>query len=300
MEQRSGRRQVDLFNFSFLDILACVIGLLIFILTIVVVSGGGPKAAQRAQELAGADRQNREARFAATMAAQRRAEFERLLNRRAADALDPAAAATAVSGEIEMLSRETESLLSARLHTEAQLEVARQEIDRIVHATGINPAQVAALTRARQLDADTERLKADGERIRQQKVTTSTISYHIPQLRQTYRHQVWAEISGTRIWFLDSDSYERIPRGTDGTFYRRVPDAEGIRIRDDAAALSAGPLLGRDPSEIVLYLAVRPDGYAAFRALREQAWQRGYAVNWTPVEAAEDIVLSRTTELFEQ
>ena len=52
MEQSTrGRRQVDLFNFSFLDILACVIGLLIFILTIVVISGAGSTSPAKARRL---------------------------------------------------------------------------------------------------------------------------------------------------------------------------------------------------------------------------------------------------------
>src|SRR4051812_1585201 len=45
MSRRSRRKQVEIFNFSFLDILACTIGLLIFIMVMVfILQAGSPVA----------------------------------------------------------------------------------------------------------------------------------------------------------------------------------------------------------------------------------------------------------------
>ena len=47
MGRRSRSRQVEIFNFSFLDILACTIGLLIFIMVMVfILQSGSPVADQ--------------------------------------------------------------------------------------------------------------------------------------------------------------------------------------------------------------------------------------------------------------
>src|SRR5438105_2775577 len=94
------RREVDLFNFSFLDILACVIGLLIFILTIVVISGGRSSSAQTAGRLANAEHRLQQAQDAAVIAAGRRERAEHLLSGRAKDLSDPQGASNAIRAEI--------------------------------------------------------------------------------------------------------------------------------------------------------------------------------------------------------
>jgi hypothetical protein len=81
--------------------------------------------------------------------------------------------------------------------------------------------------------------------------------------------------------------------------YRRRPGSLGVRIGSPAAFASA-PLNRLDPAGVVLSIVVRPDAYAAFRALREQAWTQGYAVNWIPLGQDEPIVLVPSKNAFEQ
>jgi hypothetical protein len=301
MEQQSrGRRQVDLFNFSFLDILACVIGLLIFILTIVVVSGGGPSATRRAQEVSATEHQLDDARFAAQLAGKRRAEFERLLNRRAVDAMDPAAAASAVQGETVLLRNQADAMLAARLRAERQIQATQLALNETERASGVDPALISTQAESQQLDERTKQLQADADQLRQQKVKTTAVSYHIPRLQETHRRQVWAEISGDQLWFLKSDSFEQTSGSHGDVTYRRLPDAVGVTIGTDATLFAPDPLSGVDPDTVVLTFLVRPNGYAAFRKLREDAWSRGCAVNWIPLEAGEEIVLSPATHVFEQ
>jgi hypothetical protein len=300
MEKSGRRRDVDLFNFSFLDILACVIGLLIFILTIVVVSGGGSKTAQAAGDVAAADRGLQDQRFAAKLASERRAKLQAMLNRRASDALDPVDAAHAVQGETDLLHHEADAMSAARLRAEQDLAAVRAELDRTERAGGIDPALVAAQAEAQQLDGESQRLRGQAAQIRGEKFKTTSVSYYIPHQRETSRTPVWMEIAGNKIWSLHSNSYEQLPQIDGGVLFRRLPDARAVRIDDQADIFRLEPLPGVEPALVVLTLAVRPDGYAAFRAFREQAWKRGYAVNWVPCGQDEPIILVHTHHAFEQ
>src|SRR4051812_49297396 len=105
MRTRSKRsREVELFNFSFLDILACVIGLLIFVLSVVVVSGGGSSSRQTAGRLSNAEHQLDQARTTAQMAAGRRRRSEQLLTRRSQDFANPHGAADAIRAQVLSLN----------------------------------------------------------------------------------------------------------------------------------------------------------------------------------------------------
>ena len=300
MHARSrAKREVDLFNFSFLDILACVIGLLIFILTIVVVSGGGSKTAEGAHAVAAADREVQDQRFAATLASEKRNTLESLLSQRALDAVDPDAAARSVQGETQLLHNEADTMLAAQLRAARDLEVMRQEIDRTERAAGVDPAMVAAQAETQQLNQATEHLRAQEAQIRQTKVRTKEVTYYVPRLRETDRFPVWLEIAGNRLYYVESDSYERIPLHEDAVAYRRRPGADGIRIGSGAEFMSA-PLSRLEAATIVLSVAVRPDSYDSFRKLRDEAWAKGYSVNWIPMEAEEPIVLVPSHNAFEQ
>src|SRR4051794_8582012 len=97
------RREVDLFNFSFLDILACVIGLLIFVLTIVVVSGGGATRQATGDRLADTEHDLQDARTAERLAAERRRRAQDLLHQRADAVIAPLAAVSALQDDIKGL-----------------------------------------------------------------------------------------------------------------------------------------------------------------------------------------------------
>lgn len=301
MERKSGRRRdVDLFNFSFLDILACVIGLLIFILTIVVVSGGGSKTAQAARDVTAADRRLQDEQFAAKLASERRATLETMLNRRASDALDPAGAARTVKSETELLHHEADAMSAAKLRAEQDLAAMRTEVDKIEHAAGIDPAVVAAEAESQQLTAESERLHAQAAQIHQGKVKDTDIAYYVPHLRETDRFPVWLEVVGNRVWSVQSDGYLQIPQLDGGVQFRRRASAVGIRVGDGTNPFAFDLLTRLDPGSVVLSIAVRPDGFAAFRQLREQAWKRGYSVNWIPLGQEEPLVLISTHHAFEQ
>jgi hypothetical protein len=299
-EQAGSRRQVDLFNFSFLDILACVIGLLIFILTIVVVSGGGSKTAQGAYAVAAADHELQDQRFVAHLASERRAKLEELLDQRASDAVDPVGAARSVQGETELLRNQAKQLVAARARGQQDLAAMQQELQNVERAAAVSAAAVGALTESQQLDAQTEEFKSKADRIRQQNVKTETVTYYIPRMRETQRFPVWLEIAGDRLWSLKSPSYTQIPLPDRAVMYRRLPDAEGIRVGKDDTVLSSEATASFDPGTTVLSVVVRPDGYVAFRTLREQAREKGYAINWIPLTADEPIVLVPAHNAYEQ
>ncbi len=148
--QRRSRRQVDIFNFSFLDILACVIGLLIFILTIVVISGGRP-ATTVSSELAIAEHELRDAASAATSTSERRSRAEYLLSQRSIAVIDPKAAADLLRGQIRMLSEETDNLSEATARSKAELRAVRQKLQSMAPTVNSDSDMVAALAEVRKV-----------------------------------------------------------------------------------------------------------------------------------------------------
>jgi hypothetical protein len=305
MEQRTrGRQQVDLFNFSFLDILACVIGLLIFILTIVVISGAGASAPARAhaRKLSAAEHAARDARRAAGLAADRRTRAEQLLGTRAGQVIDPKAAADLLERDIDAYRAETERLGTSIARAEQQTASIHADIDRARRGGDVPSPDVAAVLAqandlGRQADATAARAAALKAAARPKQVR-----YYLPVVRDSQRHAAWVEISGDRLWCVQSDDYRRIPDDISSTRFVRNAGARGTSVSAMVAGEAAvpSPLSDPEPSTVVISALVRPDGYAAFRKLREWAWAKGYAVYWEPSETDEQIVLTRAAHSREQ
>jgi chromosome segregation ATPase len=154
---RNNRRQLDIFNFSFLDCLACVIGLLIFILTIVVISGGRSVSTQNAGRLAAADHQVLDAQIAARLAADRRQQAEGLLSQRAQEIADPQAHANALRAQIRVLYEEQGRLDSASGHADVRLDAIQTEL-RDLGNPSVDPQLAAAQMELRRLDQETAEL----------------------------------------------------------------------------------------------------------------------------------------------
>jgi len=295
---------LDLFNFSFLDILACVIGLLIFILTIVVISGAGAStpAKAKARELSAAEHAAEDARGAARLAVDRRARAEDLLGRRAGQMIDPKAAADLLNRDIDSFHAETERLGTATARAEQQSASTRADLGRTLQAGAApSPEAVAVLAQAKDLTEQADTLAAQAAALKAS-ARPKAVRYYLPRVRESEKKPAWVEIAGDRLWSVHSDDYRRVPIDVSSTRFVRNELARGTSVSAMVAGKAPVPpaLSDPEPSTVVISALVRPDGYAAFRELREWAWGKGYAVFWGPTDTDEQIVLTRASHSFEQ
>lgn len=289
------RRHVEIFNFSFLDILACVIGLLIFILTIVVISGG-PPSRRTGAKLSEAESALHDAVGDARLIAEHRTRVEALLADRAADISDPVARASELRQEIGILREEQSSFIVAvekiKQQTAAALALAASlESSPAVDANAADVSQKVA-----DLDRQTAALIQKTAEVNLQRANAvQQIHYYVPHLKETTRRAVFVEIAGGRMWCVAGDDYTSERVDADSIRFDRQASASGTFVTDLVAGRCSlpPPLDGTDPDGTVISALVRPNGYAAFRQLREWAWHHHYAVNWDPMLPDEPIVLTR-------
>jgi hypothetical protein len=286
---------VDLFNFSFLDILACVIGLLIFILSIVVVSSGGQPNQQTNGRLANAEHQLQQSLDSAQRASDRRQRGEQILSQQSRDFADPKAAAAAVRGEIALFESETARLDAAATTAQAKADSLQQALKALGQTAATNPEASAIQDQLRHLDEETADLRnqAADER-RKAHANVRQVQFYIPHLREVDKVTFWVEVSGDRFWCLSSDDYSATPIGDDSTEFTRLPSARGTSVSAMTAGDTAVPatLASALPDATVLEVVVHPDGFEAFRKLRKWAWKKGFSVNWSP-DDGNSITLTR-------
>jgi len=103
------------------------------------------------------------------------------------------------------------------------------------------------------------------------------------------------------MWCLMSDDYVQVPINEESTTFKRVVGARGTSVSAMVSGNTRMPpaLLAAAPEITVLDIAVHPDGYEAFRKLRQWAWGKGFSVNWEPQDE-NPIVLTRTSHPMEQ
>jgi hypothetical protein len=300
MSRRSLRRKrdVDIFNFSFLDILACVIGLLIFVLTIVVVSGNGSSATASAKMNA-SDHQFNAAKAAAELAANQRQRIEDVLSQHARDVTEASQDSAVVRSQIARLNDETSELTSESATAKGQLNELQSKLSR-GQGSFINPQTQGSA-------AETVRLRNEITAIElkiaeaNHRAVPHEVSFYLPHVRETDRHTLWVEISGDQLWSVDSGDYVQTPIDADSTRYDRRADAAGTSITSFTTDGSHPPdsLAGARADETVIEAVVRPSGFEGFRKLRQWAWEKGFAVNWAPSEG-EPITLTRVNHAYQQ
>jgi type II secretory pathway pseudopilin PulG len=303
MGRRSRRkREVELFNFSFLDILACVIGLLIFILSIVVVSAGGARNRQTDGRLANAEHQLEQSLDSAKRESDRRQRAEQILSEQSNDFADPKAAAAAVRGEIGLFENET-----ARLDADIAISLAKTDsLQKALQSMGQSPVvnvEASVIQELlRRLDEETADIRNQAADARHKaQASVRQVQFYIPHLREVNRYTLWVEISKDHVWCLNSDDYLQEPINAESTRFTRVAGAKGTSVTAMVSGTVLAPptLSSVDSQDTVLEVAVQPDGYEAFRALRQWAWKKGFSVNWVPQDE-NPIILTRTNHALEQ
>ena len=279
MEGR-GRSRVDLFNFSFLDVLACTIGLLIFIMTIIAITSGSPGNPQAVARIAKLNRMEAQARASLAQARTSEGIYANLLRKRAAQTLNLKGADEHLRREIARLDRQAADYKRIVRQTEIKITAARKQLAKAQHRN--NPSKAARLKT--QIDLTRQQVAAAQKKIAAlaKLRLQHTVRYYIPYVRKTSRKNVLFEVANNRIWRIGSKDFHKSRQGFIETFTRRsgaVPDTLSQFVS------SSNPpqcLVNNRPSQTVLIFLVRPSGFATYQALELFARNKHYAVDWHP------------------
>ncbi len=298
MEGR-GRSRVDLFNFSFLDVLACTIGLLIFIMTIIAITSSSPGNPQAVARIAKINGMEAQARAGLAQAQASEGIYANLLGKRAAQTLNLKGADEHLRREIARLDRQAEDYKRIVRQTEIEITAARKQLAKAQHRN--NPSKAARLKS--QIDLTRQQVAAAQKKIAALAKfrVQHTVRYYIPYVRKTTRNNVFLEVANNRIWPIGSkDFHHKTVQGFLDEYTRRssaVPDTLSQFV-----STSNPPqcLVNNRPSQTVLIFLVRPSGFATYQALELFARNKHYAVNWHPVHAKRTFIFHPVSSISRQ
>jgi hypothetical protein len=275
MARRKRSRQIEIFNFSFLDILACTIGLLIFIMVMVFILQSGSPVADTVAVVRHKSEEARRQRLSADEDSAIASQLEEQLSR-IHDAVRPdlRSARDSAAQQAQTARADYEGVLSQLRTTEAELENARgggeQKSD-----TDLRDAE-ARLKEARARNEAAKALvaQANGE----------PPTEHVQLLPK----QKDGEASGGYdVLHLDcrSDSIVVLGPDAEGNFHESghfqlsdLGDKDSALQRTiDAHALVSNSLV---------LLWVRPDGVETFKKVRD-ALPEGLAFGYEPMDASQ-------------
>ncbi len=277
-----GRSQVDLFNFSFLDVLACTIGLLIFIMAIIAITSGSAGNQQAAAQLGKIKQKLVAAQAKLTQAHATEAAYAHLLARRARATLNPKGADAHIRREIVTLQRETADFNKLALQAQAKITAAKKTLATAQRKNSPSKAQKLQ----EQISLTQQQLAVARKKVAALAKTRKahTVRYYIPYVRKTSNRQtVFFEVAKNRIWPLTATDFHIKTILFGNQIYTRragaVPDtlARLISPRHIPAVLRR-----HRPRNTLLIFLVRPSGFGTCRALEFWARTHHYAVNWYP------------------
>jgi multidrug efflux pump subunit AcrA (membrane-fusion protein) len=274
MARRSRSRQIEIFNFSFLDILACTIGLLIFIMVMVFILQSGSPVADTAaivhRKSDEAQRQKLSADEDTTIANRLEEQLGRIH-----DSVKPELRAVRdVAAHQSDSARAAYESTLAQMHTvEAELDTARRA--RLEKSNSDMQEALAALKAARDRNEAAKALVAQAV----QSPVTAQFSF-LPSWRtgETIRDYdvLHIDCRGDAVAFLSSDADGNIHE-SDAFPVSAVGDKDSaFQQRIDAHALARNPLV---------LLWVRPDGLDTYHKVRD-ALPGNLAFGYEPADAA--------------
>lgn len=279
MEGR-GRSRVDLFNFSFLDVLACTIGLLIFIMTIIAITSSSPGNPKAVAKIAKINQMQAQAKASLAQARTSEGVYANLLRKRAAQTLNLKGADEHLRREIARLDRQAADYKRIVRQTKVKIIKARKQLAKAQRRN--NPSKAAKLKA--QIDLTQQQVAATEKQISAlaKLRVQHTVRYYIPYVRKTTRTNILFEVANNRIWRIGSKDFHKRRQGFIESYIRRsgaVPDtlAQFVSPRNPPQCL-----VNNRPSQTVLIFLVRPSGFATYQALELFARNKHYAVNWHP------------------
>ena len=277
-----GRSRVDLFNFSFLDVLACTIGLLIFIMAIIAITSGSAGNPQAAAQLAKIKRKLAAAQAQLAQAHATEAAYAHLLGKRARATLNLNGANGHLRRQILKLQRQAADFSKLARQTAIKIAAAKQTLALDQKKNSPSQAQKLqqqiALTR-RQLTA-AQKQAAALAKVR----PAHTIQYYIPYVRKTsHRQTVFFEVARNRIWPLTATDFH-IAAGlfATQTYTRRAGAVPYTLANLISPHHGPGVFRRHRPRKTLLIFLARPSGFGTCQALEFWARTHHYAVDWYP------------------
>ena len=298
MEGR-GRSRVDLFNFSFLDVLACTIGLLIFIMTIIAITSSSPGNPKAVAKIAKINQMQAQAKASLAQARTSEGVYANLLRKRAAQTLNLKGADEHLRREIARLDRQAADYKRIVRQTKVKITAARKQLAKAQRRN--NPSKAAKLKAQIELTqqqvAATEKQISALAKLRVQ----HTVRYYIPYVRKTTRNELVFEVANNRIWRIGSkDFHHKTVHGFLDEYTRRsgaVPDTLSQFVSPSNPPQC---LVNNRPSQTVLIFLVRPSGFATYQALELFARNKHYAVNWHPSHTKRTFIFHPVSSISRQ
>ena len=265
-------QEPEIFSFSFVDILATTIGVLVFIMVLALLNVA--RRVSPDQLRAAAEQHEQDAAKRSTEAEQWREKTREIL---------------------PLVSRYESAHRREQIPAEEDLARLREEGRELREQNG----RLAA--RHQRLRQETESAGYELSRllrVLEGRRVWVRVPFRVPEERETRKKPVAFECDGQRVYFmgqggkLASANYSR--RGVPGfSFLERTKKARG---ETHAEAGKVGSrflqILSRmDPRMHFALFMVREDSFELFRSLRRQAWERGCDTNWQPLTKREKILL---------
>jgi len=269
---RRRQSETSLFNFSFVDILATTIGVIIFILVLVLINAADRLSPDKLQR---------------TLRETEEASEE---NRRRAKELRDRAAAERRRLEESKTSPERRQL------AEKAVEGERKKKERL------DSEQKELKDRAGKLERELDNLQKELEQFaksaKEVDRSRSKVEFRVPRLRTTSKEPYTFECDGGRIYFLatfrggiNEKNYNVQSLGF-AAIITRKSGAKGDRkdAVGDRDSLFMKAVRRMKKAGHFGNFVVRPDGFDVFRAARKLLWDRGFDVNWAPLGEKEKII----------
>ena len=276
-----GRTSVDLFNFSFLDVLACTIGLLIFIMTIIAITSSAPSNRKAEAKLAKIDRmlKRNQARLAQVENVEN--SYAHRLKQRAAQTMNLAGANNHLRHEIAELVRQSKEYEELTIQTTGKIAIARKHLAKAVSLN--SPTKAAKLHQSIRLTqaqvATIQKQIAALVKLR----TDYAAEYYIPVRSKTKRSELVFEVGKNRIWRIGHKDFHYKTLSLNSFEYTRRANAVPKTLAEFISAKRPPQCLAnRRPTHLLLRFFVRPGGFSTYRSIETWARNKKYAVNWYP------------------
>ncbi len=277
-----GRSRVDLFNFSFLDVLACTIGLLIFIMTIIAITSSAPSNQKAEAKLAKINRmlKRNQARLAQVQIVEN--NYAGQLRERAAQTMNLAGANNHLRHKIAELVRQSKEYVELAIQTKGKIAMARK---RLAKARSLNnPTKAAKLHQAVMLTQ--EQVTAIQKQIAAlvKLRTDYAARYYIPVRSKTKRSDLMFEVGKNKIWRIGhKDFHFKALFLLNSCEWTRRANAVPKTLAEFISAKHPPQCLAnRRPTRMLLRFFVRPGGFSTYRSIEIWARNKKYAVNWYP------------------
>lgn len=270
---RVRRQDPELFSFSFVDILATTIGVLVFIMVMALLDVARRVSPERFRSQAERHTQ---------AAAEKQTDSERWRDR---------------TREILPLVKQYEEAVQERGSVPADDDLARLRRDAVRLREQNARLQDQRRELERQIHGDADGMTSLAHRLAGQR-TWVRVPFRVPEERETEKRPVTFECGGGKVYFmgiagkLNAASYTR--RGMPGfTFVERTHKAHGETSEEaEGAASRFSHVLGRmNANEHYGLFLVREDSFELYRRLRQRMWKRGLDTNWKPLTKHEKILL---------